>query len=110
MQIPKPKETRMKKNIPHRTVKRRSSDRNSGLRFKLRVIIDTIFGKKSDNRRRAGKKGNRRRKVVAYAATGFVVFAVLITVVLAGGGKAEPEQPSETALAQVEIMADVSAN
>ncbi len=80
------------KSFPGRSYKKRSA--KNGLLVKLLAKVILFFrGFKASLQTR--NKTGRTHRLGMYAAGGFVVFAVLLTVVLAGGGNAAPK-PEET--------------
>ncbi len=80
----------------------RQCGKKSGFAAKLRVIFETIMGKRTKesaaldfamNNKRVSKR-ERRNRMIAYIGTGFVVVAVLLAVVLVPGGKAASTKDS----------------
>lgn len=87
---------RTKQIIDSLNIGNRHHNKKSGIAAKLRVLFNTMTGKRTKeraaldfamNHKRVSKREHRKR-ILAYIGTGFVVVAVLLAVVFVPGGKA----------------------
>ena len=87
---------RTKQIISSLNMNQRHRGKKSGISAKLRVLLDTITGKRTkdsaaldfaSNHKRVSKR-TRRNRMIAYVGTGFAVVAILLALVFVPGGKA----------------------